>query len=52
MFVMTLAKGLERTWYSGADVFRETKTESVRQQGTGLNAGFPQDPWRWIIAFS
>jgi hypothetical protein len=26
MFVMTVAKGLERTWCSGADVFRETET--------------------------
>jgi hypothetical protein len=26
MFVMTVEKGLERTWYSGADVFRETET--------------------------
>ncbi len=49
---MTLAKALERTWYSGGDVFRETETESVLQQGTGLSAGFTQDPWRWIIAFS
>jgi hypothetical protein len=44
MFVMTLAKGLERTWYSGADVFRETETQSVWQHVPRLDVGFPQKP--------